>query len=53
MRDKLSLGEGGLFEEPTVAALAERVEVARQSNPVPSLASIAAPGSDGHEEVRL
>jgi acyl carrier protein len=39
-----------LFEEPTVAGLAERVEAARQSNPVPS---IATPGSDDHEEVRL
>jgi acyl-coenzyme A synthetase/AMP-(fatty) acid ligase/acyl carrier protein len=39
-----------MFEELTVAGLAERVEVARQSNPVPSL---AAPGSDDHEEVRL
>ena len=50
MRDKLPLGEGGLFEEPTVAALAERVEVAQQSNSVPSKAT---PGSDDHEEVLL
>jgi acyl-coenzyme A synthetase/AMP-(fatty) acid ligase/acyl carrier protein len=39
-----------LFEEPTVAGLAERVEVAQQSNSVPSKAT---PGSDDHEEVLL
>jgi acyl-CoA synthetase (AMP-forming)/AMP-acid ligase II/acyl carrier protein len=37
-----------LFEEPTVAGLAERVEVAQQSRPVPS---IVAPGSDDFEEL--
>jgi acyl carrier protein len=39
-----------LFEEPTVAGLAERLEVVRQSRSAPS---IAAPKSDNVEELRL
>jgi acyl-CoA synthetase (AMP-forming)/AMP-acid ligase II/acyl carrier protein len=39
-----------LFEEPTVAGFAERLEVVRQSRSAPS---IAAPKSDNVEELRL